>query len=241
MEKILTRNGIKYIVLIDNDDIYKLYGYGMGIKLDKSGNVKCVIIVKRNQKTQSLHRFLLDLTDMKLQVDHINRNPLDNRKANLRICTVTDNSRNKTSHKGSSSPYLGVSCSKISGKYIAAIRGNSKSICLGIFDDEIIAARRYDAAANYYFGEFANLNFPDSVDRYIPEITMINETLSNPNLQNRFFKLNEVRDMLVELFKNHYIPHYIKNKIRTRLIQLCNENKAVRIKEHYKIEKFKLL
>jgi hypothetical protein len=52
----------------------------------------------------------LDFGDQ-LVVDHKNHDKLDNRKANLRVCTNADNAQNKNArgHKGSSSQYRGVS------------------------------------------------------------------------------------------------------------------------------------
>jgi len=101
-----------------------------------------------------------------LFTDHINRNSLDNRKANLRYCTKLENSRNK-SHIKSKSKYKGVnlpqSLRQVSVIYQARIRVNGKLISIGRFRDEIEAARAYDEAAIKYFGEYASLNFPETI------------------------------------------------------------------------------
>lgn len=69
-------------------------------------------------------------------VDHINHNTLDNRKANLRIVTKSQNQMN-ANHKG-------VSKTK-SNKYYAYIRIDRKMINLGeyVFEDEALFARWY--------------------------------------------------------------------------------------------------
>jgi hypothetical protein len=93
-------------------------------------------------------------------IDHRNRNGLDNRKANLRACTVHQNARNRGKAKGKTSKYLGVSWDSDCGKWKAEITPNRTRIRLGRFISEKQAAEAYDAAALEHFGEFACLNFP---------------------------------------------------------------------------------
>ena len=93
-------------------------------------------------------------------VDHINTDSLDNRKANLRLATHSQNSCNSRRDKSNTySRYRGVSFSKRKQKWFAAIRVNGKKTWLGYFDNEIDAARTYDVAARKYHKEFAMLNF----------------------------------------------------------------------------------
>jgi hypothetical protein len=93
-------------------------------------------------------------------VDHRNTDSLDNRRANLRLATHSQNSCNSRRDKSNTySRYRGVSFSKRKGKWFAAIRANGRKLWLGYFDNEIDAARAYDTAARKYHGEFARLNF----------------------------------------------------------------------------------
>lgn len=103
-----------------------------------------------------------------LVVDHINSNPLDNRRSNLRLATPAQNARNcrKTTRK-CSSKYKGVTRAKGNRKYTAAIRINYHGHHLGYFDSEEDAARAYDAAAKKLHREFARLNFPETQDQQI--------------------------------------------------------------------------
>ena len=93
-------------------------------------------------------------------VDHINRDKLDNRKCNLRICTMRQNSMNRTKQINNHSGYKGV-CQTVTGKWQAQIQYKGKAIYLGLFDDPETAAKAYDTAARDIFGEYAFLNFPD--------------------------------------------------------------------------------
>lgn len=96
-------------------------------------------------------------------VDHINGDGLDNRKDNLRIVTIAENNYNKRKSKNvRSSQYKGVSIDKRTNRWRAIIYYKYRKINLGMFGDEIDAARAYDEAANELFGEFAKLNFSDN-------------------------------------------------------------------------------
>jgi hypothetical protein len=92
-------------------------------------------------------------------IDHINHNGLDNRKANLRLATRAQNSRNRRPVGRGSSKYKGVTYRKSDGVFIADIRAGRKRIYLGCFRREKEAAKAYDTAARKYHGEFASLNF----------------------------------------------------------------------------------
>jgi hypothetical protein len=105
-----------------------------------------------------LHRFILNITDRKIYVDHINNNSLDNRKVNLRQCSHSENERNKDKTKRNSSRFKGVCFDKSCNKFFSLITVNRKRIWLGYFIDIKDAAKAYNEAAIKFHGEFAKLN-----------------------------------------------------------------------------------
>lgn len=92
------------------------------------------------------------------QVDHRNRDGLDNRRRNLRVCSNQQNMWNTRSRPGSSQ-YKGVSWNKARNKWSAQITVNGKKKHLGFFVDETQAALAYDKYAKELFGDFSSTNF----------------------------------------------------------------------------------
>lgn len=102
-----------------------------------------------------LHRLIMQPSD-DMDVDHIDRDGLNNTRRNLRVCTRQQNLwyRGKPTGKYASD-YKGVS--RFNGYWVARAR----KTLLGYFRCEIEAALAYDEYAKVNYGEFANLNFPD--------------------------------------------------------------------------------
>jgi hypothetical protein len=96
-------------------------------------------------------------------VDHIDGNELNNRRSNLRVCTVSQNHQNRRRTWGRSR-YKGVCFLKKRNKWKAEIMVNRKHIHIGCFDEEEEAAKAYDKKAAELFGEFAYFNLPREVE-----------------------------------------------------------------------------
>ena len=107
-----------------------------------------------------MHREIIRVGD-DMFVDHINHNGLNNRRANLRPATRTENNRNrrKAQRRNYSSRYKGLTWYREQERWIVRITVNRKSEFIGSFKNELEAARAYDRAAVKYHGEFASLNF----------------------------------------------------------------------------------
>lgn len=115
-------------------------------------------VTQRQKQKIKMHRLIMDVNDPSIQIDHINGNKLDNRKANLRLCTNQQNCRNVTKRTNNKSGYKGVVWHKASNKWLAKITVNKIVKYLGIFENKDMAAKAYNNAAIKYFGEFALLN-----------------------------------------------------------------------------------
>lgn len=92
------------------------------------------------------------------QVDHITRNPLDNRIENLRLATQSENHCNRGKFKNNTSGFKGVSWHKYTQKWEAKIMLDGTRKYLGYFDTPEKAALAYNAAARELHGEFAYQN-----------------------------------------------------------------------------------
>lgn len=108
-------------------------------------------------KSIFLHRLILG-PPPDVYIDHINRNRLDNRRANLRWATKSQNSVNSGLCRKNNTGYKGVSFHKIRHKYRARIKVFGSEKHLGLYNTPQEAAIAYNDAASFYFGEYAYLN-----------------------------------------------------------------------------------
>lgn len=115
------------------------------------------------QIRKSLSRLIMQ-APTGLQVDHINKNRMDNRRCNLRLATPSQNTCNRRRpQKTLSSPFQGVAFfnrKNLKNKWHARLKLNGKSKSIGYFKTAEQAAFARDIAAIRSHGEFANLNFP---------------------------------------------------------------------------------
>lgn len=148
-------------IVVDAEDFHFLskfrwhqigdYPSTWGKKLEPSYNRACVPI----------HEFLLRSNDPDIEVDHVNQNPFDNRKSNLRLASRMENAANRRKSKNQLGDYKGITLDKRSNRWKARIKVNGREKSLGLFDNPKDAAMLYDFAAKRFFGEFAFLNFPN--------------------------------------------------------------------------------
>ncbi len=115
------------------------------------------ISIDGNRKGIMMHRVVNNTPDG-YYTDHLNRDRLDNRRENLRTCTISQNSQNSSLNRKNTSGYRGVSWSKISNKWLAYINYAKKRVHIGFFDNKNDAATAYNNKAIELFGEFAAIN-----------------------------------------------------------------------------------
>ena len=109
----------------------------------------------------SMHQFIMR-PPKGMVVDHIDGNGLNNRRCNLRICTVEQNVRNfkgRRKKPGATSRFIGVY--RYKGKWYARVQCADKRASLGPFNSEAEAAIARDLKAIELHGPYACLNFPD--------------------------------------------------------------------------------
>lgn len=149
--------------IIDVADLEIIFPHSWRIYTTKNGYKRVETSINtgnNNIKHVLLSRFLLN-PPTELYVDHIDCNPTNNTRVNLRLANRFENCQNAPKFiRKCSSQYKGVSWHANKNKWIVSIMSSKKSFHVGYFTDEILAAKAYDQKAKELFGEFANLNFP---------------------------------------------------------------------------------
>lgn len=145
------------VALVDDADFeilskHKWYAH------NKNGWYAVRTVYGENGKTtkELMHRLLINVPKG-LQTDHIDGDGLNNQRKNLRICTNSQNQKNKTAYKTNTSGFKGVCWKKAMNKWAAKITSDNKTIHLGYFSDKVEAANAYNVASKIYHREFSRL------------------------------------------------------------------------------------
>ena len=158
MQIINLRNGTTKIDKEDWEEISKKYGKPY---LNQNGYVVVQKMIDGKKKTLRVHRIIMNAQPGH-EVDHINRYRTDNRRCNLRICTISENRRNSGNRRHNTSGYRGVSYwsnpSPRKKRWEAYIRVDGKKKRIGYFSTALEAAKAYDIAAKETYGDYAVIN-----------------------------------------------------------------------------------
>lgn len=146
--------------IIDDEDLEKISNHnwwantnGRGIRVETDLFIEEQTVWGR--KRISMSRYILNLKSRKFVIDHINGNPLDNRKSNLRVCSHKNNIRNrKILNKNNSSGIRGVSWDKTRNRWVAQLMFNKKHIYLGRFENKEDAKMSVVKGLKKYFGKY---------------------------------------------------------------------------------------
>ena len=143
-----SKNREFYFDLEDYDKIKEYYWY-----VDINNGYVSTLI---NGVKTGMHRLIMDCPN-NMEVDHrYGRNTRnDNRKYNLRICTIQENGMNAGLQSNNTSGCTGVVWNKRVNKWMANIRYNGKRIHLGYFVDYDDAVKARKKAEERYFGEWS--------------------------------------------------------------------------------------
>ena len=210
--KLKNKRVIEFI--IDNEDYDIVKNKKLTIREKPNGNFYIYVLCFHKSGAEyykSLHRLILhkhELLKEKFHVDHIDRNPLNNQKNNLRLCTNAQNHWNTNKiKKKCSSKYKGVR-QKTDSKWTSQIKCNGKLYYLGEYKTEREAGIAYNIKAKELFGEFSCLNIIKDVS------TIEEQTIKN--------KINNI--------KNVNTPRYITYKGIT--LKIREWSKILKIKKN---------
>ena len=144
-----------YEAVIDAIDLPLVAGYNWWAYVDRN-TVYAVTSSKHPKygRQARMHRVITSCPQG-LHVDHVDLNGLNNRRANLRVATHSQNKHNQPAQRNNTSGFKGVYFHKGSGKYRAMIGVNGRLKSLGLFRTAIQAHEAYKEASIRYHGEFA--------------------------------------------------------------------------------------
>jgi hypothetical protein len=121
-----------------------------------------------DNKGYCIHRVII-AAPAGYEIDHINLNPLDNRKCNLRVCTHQQNQCNQPLQSNNTSGVSGVSYYPPRQKYRARIKCFQRELHLGYYNSFIEAVQARNEGMRILFGEFGRVNKAPPTPRWIRE------------------------------------------------------------------------
>lgn len=152
-----------YVAIIDDEDAELVSGRKWHARKNQRGKVYAAR-KRRYQAAELMHR-LIARAPKGMQVDHIDGNPLNNRRSNLRLCTATQNAWNRRQPTVRSAfEKTGFRGLERSGnRWRVRITHYGKRVNVGSFRTPEEAAKAYDAKIIELRGEYAAPNYPKAV------------------------------------------------------------------------------
>lgn len=143
--------------LVDDEDYGKLIAMGHWYGLKCRNDTIYAYHSPFAGLSYAMHNLIIEAPDG-FELDHIDRNGLNNLRSNLRIATASQNQANKALSRRNTSGFRGVYWHNAAQKWMAQITVNNKFKYLGLHKEPEQAALAYNKAAKEAFGEFAQLN-----------------------------------------------------------------------------------
>ena len=170
-------------VMVDDDDYERLSKYKWCAS--SSGDKYYAMRATRKGGTYKaiyMHRDVLPPPQLNQEVDHINRNTLDNRKSNLRIVSRRENAFNRYIAKKTAqrSKYKGVYWVDKMGKYVSVFNGTH----IGCFEKEDDAALAYNAKAYEFDKNFVAFNIVPGVKK--DKLTVMPKSYNKHQKSNKY-------------------------------------------------------
>lgn len=151
------------VALVDDEDYEWLSQWRWHAHEHNKGHFHATRYVRTEVKTKWGHKYKRLLMHREIMnapegtdVDHWDRDELHNWRANLRVCTRSQNIANAQRSSANTSGYKGVY--RMKGPWAARIKCEGRNHFLGYFDTAEAAARAYNEAAVRLFGDFACVN-----------------------------------------------------------------------------------
>jgi hypothetical protein len=173
------------------------------------------------QKAVLLHREILERMGFKdfEEGDHIDRDPSNDKRKNLRVVTHLENSQNRNKQSNNTSGIIGVSLERGKGKYQTHLSHKGKHYHLGNFWNKTLAALIYDKAKHHITKGRGVLNFPELFHEEGSEQNPQATTRPLLNTMRRFFERKGV------LIRNE-LP--IKDTLQDASLLNCSPRRTVR-------------
>lgn len=144
-----------YVTVLDKEDLHLVSNHKWS--LHNASDKNLYAISGEDGKNNLMHRVILGITDPNIKIDHRDGDGLNNRRMNLRICTMSQNQWNVGIRQDNTSGFKGVSKHKSSGKWRARITAHNKVHYLGHYKTPEEAYAAYCSAALELHGEFARV------------------------------------------------------------------------------------
>lgn len=218
----LTQNELKELFNYKDGGLYWKINRGINKLIDKrvgyldSGRYRIVGINGRNYREHRLiYKWHYGYCPPEL--DHINRNPSDNRIENLRPATRSQNLMNQKIKKGCSSKHKGVSWYKQRKVWVARIKKDGKTYHLGQYINEERAAFVYNEAAKRLYGEFAYLNeieqtYKEMTEKELKELFNYKDRCSSKHKGVSWNKIHKKWQVSIQKDGKHYYLGYFHNE-----------------------------
>ena len=143
------------VAIIDAEDLEKIADYRWHASWNPSKKAyyatSSITVSYKKQKTVSMNRLLMNCPKH-LVVDHIDGNPLNNCKSNLRVCTPSQNCANKGAYKTNTTGHKGLVKNKNTYEVYVSINGKSTYVgCSSKYED---AVKIHEEESRRIHGEF---------------------------------------------------------------------------------------
>lgn len=190
-EIILIPNGVALVDDSDFDNLSKYKWY-----LSRNGYA----LMGRNKdgikSFTKMHRFIMNISDPKIKIDHKDRVKINNQRSNLRVATSRQNIHNSKKRVNTNNNYKGTQFIKKLGLWQSRCRMNGGDFYLGLYKTEISAAYAFNKKA-IELSEFSLINhLPHSIS-YLENKMAIELVTKKSDVQSKykhiFFKKKEGR------------------------------------------------